>query len=477
VTATGLLLLLGGVASVLLHGQVALNVLILFATIAFVQRLYRWLPGGNVFADARSLAVPTVLFGAFYVLWASRYEIVYVMFDNVYTAVEEWVQTGQGGAETVQQTSGSASEIGVSIVELFMKLFFVKTVFVALAAILALVALTGRLDGADERNEAVTYFAYGGLVLGPFFLAHFLGNVSRYFFRHVGFGMVIATILGAVMIHSFYRAVADGRFERPVRTLGVVAVVVGLLLSLVVVFPSPYIFLPTNGLSEQMHDGYNTSFTYNDSDLRYVDVRGGAPQRYQDALRGPVILSWGQDLTEENMTQDTLTNLAPDPYYLPVSDYDYKREVGAYRGGTFSATALNSIGDESGVSRSLSNGGIAVYYVDSSDPPQPDTGGGEQAGGDGGDDSDGGVIPSVGTDGPSNGTEEPAGTPFPEVPAGGDEAPGGNETGGDATNGDGGGGANDSGGGDAGTGTESTGAGDTPVAAVLRVAIGPQAGR
>jgi hypothetical protein len=416
-TATGLLLFAGGVASVLLHGQVALNVLILFGTIAVVQRLYGRLPGGSILADARSLAAPTALFGAFYVVWASRYEIVYVMFGNVYTAVRDYIGGTGSAGESVQNTGESASEVGVSIVELFMKLFFVKTVFVALAAILVLVALAGRLDDdAEDRNEAITYFAYGGLVLGPFFLAHFLGNVSRYFFRHVGFAMVIATILGVVMLHSFYRAVDDGTYERVVRGMAVVAVVVGLLLSLVVVFPSPYIYLPTNGLPEQMHDGYNTTFEYNNSEVRYVDIRGSAPQRYQDALRGPVIFSWGGDLGSNNFTGDNLTSFAPDPYYLPVSEYDVEREVVAYRGGTYSAAAFDSITDESGVSKSLTNGGLSVYYVESSQPPQPDPADGEDNGTDdtGDNGTDGTDPPPTGTPFPEA-TPEATPTPFPEV--------------------------------------------------------------
>ena len=408
VTATGLLVFLGSVASILFHGQVALNVLILFATIALVQRYYRWLPGGSLFADARSMAVPTALFGAFYVLWASRYQIVYTMSDKVYTAVADWASGGGGGGEVVKNTGNSASQIGVSIVELFMKLFFVKTVFVALSAILVLVALAGRLDdGSEERNEAITYFAYGGLVLGPFFLAHFVGNISKYFFRHVGFAMVIATILGAVMLHSFYRAVAAGKYERTIRAVAVIAVIGGLLLSLLVVFPSPYVYLPTSDVPESMHDGYNTSFQYNDSDARWVGLRGGPHQRYQDALRGPVIFSWGADLTSANFTQDELTRQVPNPYYLTISQYDYEREVYAYAGGTFSEEALNSVTDEDGVSKSITNSGLTVYYVDSSQPP--DAGGSSNG-------SDGGAQQ---TEGPpaSTATPEPTATstPIPEV--------------------------------------------------------------
>ncbi|MFD1515767.1 hypothetical protein [Halomarina rubra] len=457
-TATGLLLLLSTTAAVLFHGQVALNVLILFATIALVQKLYRWLPGGSVFADARSLAMPTVLFGAFYVLWASRYQIVYTMFGKVYDAVAKYVEGQNSPGQGIQSQTDSASSIGVSIVELFMKLFFVKAVFVALGAILVLVALAGRLDDeSGERNEAITYFAYGGLVLGPFFLAHFLGSISRYFFRHVGFAMVIATLLGIVMMHSFYRAVAGGKYERSVRTIGAVAILGALLLSLLVVFPSPYIYLSSSGVPQQMHDGYDTAFEYNETDMRWNGIRG-APGRYEDGLRGPSIFPWGE-IDEQNLLADNLTTHSPYPYYFAVSEFDRQREIGAYRGATFSEEALNSITDEDDVSKVFSTGELTIYYVDSSNPPEQQdqggddgaagegTGGEDAGGGDAGEGEGGGDAQS--TEAPSSGTSTPIPVVTPEPTA--TPAPtGGTDTGGDT----GGGEAGDGTGGEAGDGTD-----------------------
>ncbi|MFC5973831.1 hypothetical protein ACFPYI_21115 [Halomarina salina] len=467
VTATGLLLFVGAVGSILYHGQVALNILILFATIALAQKFYQWLPGGSTFADARSLAVPTVLFGAFYVVWASRYQIVYSMFDMVSTSVQKWVEGEAGaGGGSVASTGDSASKVGISIIELFMKLFFVKTVFVALAAILVLVALAGRLDdGPEDRNEAITYFAYGGLVLGPFFLAHFLGDVSKYFFRHVGFAMVIATILGVVMLHSFYRAIAGGKYDGALRAVAAIAIVGGLLLSLIVVFPSPYIYLPSTGTTEAVHDGYNTSFAYNANDTRWNDIRSG-PGRFQDAQRTSGVVPWGT-VTEKNLIADNLTSHSPYPYYLSISAFNYQREVDAYRGATFSKEALDSISDEDGVSRVLSTGvrsddgtrldnGLVVYYVDSSYPP------------DRGSDDDASANDSGGegqqTEGPSTQQTQSqpteTRTPIPEVtqappststPAAGN----GTATGGGTTAG--GGGSTDAGGGGTGGAQTTTG--------------------
>jgi hypothetical protein len=410
-TATGFLLFLSAVAAVVIHGQAALNILILFGTIAAVQKFYRWLPGGSVFAEARSLFVPTAMFAGFYALWALRYEIVYTMFGRVYDSVEGYLFASQGQfGEAVGSRTANASDAGISLIEIFMKLFFVRAVFVALAAILVLVALAGRLEddtGTEDRNEAITYFAYGGLVLGPFFLAHFLGSVSRYFFRHVGFGMVIATILGVVMLHSFYRAVSNGKYERTVRAVAAIAVLGGLLLSLLVVFPSPYISLTTNGVSEQMADGYDTGFQYDNNDARWTSLRSNS-HRYEDALNADV-LNYDSP-SNQNFTDRELTSYAGRPYYLALTQYDYEKEVIAYDGARYNASGFEAVEQSSGVSRVMSNGEFTLYYVDSENPPEPDDGG--DAGGN--DTADDGANADDGGDDPPP-TEEPESTPIPEV--------------------------------------------------------------
>ncbi|MWG33212.1 hypothetical protein [Halomarina oriensis] len=419
-TATGFLLFLSAVASIVIHGQVALNVLILFGTIALVQKFHGILPGGSAFAEARSLVAPTVLFAGFYVLWASRYEIVYRMFGRVYDSVYRYIFIGGETCETCGNRAASASDAGVNVIELFMKLFFVKSVFVALAAILVLVALAGRLDdgtGSSERNEAVTYFAYSGLVLGPFFLAHFVGSVSRYFFRHVGFAMVIATILGAVMLHSFYRAVSTGQYERTIRVVAAIAILGGLLLSLLVVFPSPYVSLTTNGVSEQMSDGYETGFQYDNNEARWTGLRSG-PERYEDALRAPHVLKYDAP-SNQNFTDNELTSYAGRPYYLVITEYDQKKEVGAYEEVRYTQEGFDSIEEEAGISRVMSNGEFTLYYVDSDQQAQQNTDGGDgdtdDAAGDDGSSDEGEADGGEDAASDPTATPEPEGTPIPEV--------------------------------------------------------------
>jgi hypothetical protein len=255
--------------------------------------------------------------------------------------------------------------------------------------------------------------------------------------------MVIATILGVVMLHSFYRAVASGKYERTVRAVAAIAILGGLMLSLLVIFPSPYISLTTNGVSEQTVDGYATGFEYDNNEARWTGLRSGT-HRYEDAV-GADVLNYDSP-SNRNFTDRELTSYAGRPYYLALTEYDYQKEVVAYDGAVYSAEAFAAVEQEAGVSRVMSNGEFTLYYVDSERPPEPDDGsaddGNDAAGEQTGGEADAGGDESGGSE--QTGTPEPQGTPIPEVtPDQTDEPNAPNDDGGDGESDDGGAGAGD----------------------------------
>ncbi|MFC6838451.1 hypothetical protein [Halomarina ordinaria] len=425
-SATGLLLAVVLLANILFHPQVALNVLIFFATIVAVQRVYRWLPSGAAIGEARSLLAPTLAGFGLFALWILRQPKVFKFLGNLSESVTGFIGIGGGessggvGANVAQQ-GDSITSIGASMPELFAKLFLVHAVFAALAAVLVLVAFSGRLgDRNPERNAAVTYFAYSGLTLTPFFLLQFIGNISGYFFRHFGFGMVIVTILGAITLHAIYTATRGTRSSNVLKTLAVAGVLVALLLSTLVMFPSPYIYKPTHHVSDQMATGHEMTFDHRADEIQYTGIRKG-PGRFAEAQEvdiGPTITA----PSNERLRAGNLTAYHDEPYYLVVSDYNRQLEMGAYKGLRYNQSGFDGLDDAPGVSRIQSSNGMQVYYV---------TGSGSNAapaelnGTGGGDGTFVGETPSP--------TES-------EPPSSGNFGGGGGDDGGDA------GGANDSGG-------------------------------
>lgn len=366
VSSTGLVLIIVGIAINLFHPQVAVNMLVLLGAIVAVQWLYRWLPSGGPLSDARSLLAPTLALVAFFLVWTLRYEIVYNM---LFRLVKQFGLFLDGSAQVggvVKAREQSADTLGVSLFELFGKLFFVHAAYVLLSAGLVLVGLAGRLtDDRPDRNVAVTYVAYGGLALTPFFLLHFLGDVSGFFFRHVGFGMVLITILGALALHALHQRAVEIGVTDWLRPVAVVALVVALTLSTLVMFPSPYIYKPTHHVTEASMSGHEMAFENGNLDgVRYTGI-SPSPERFADGLR--VDIRSYDAMPPQYMAANNLTEYTPnDPYYFTVTDQNYGVEVISHQGHEYNRTMFTNLGTEFGVNRVQANGDLTVYYVASS---------------------------------------------------------------------------------------------------------------
>jgi hypothetical protein len=224
-------------------------------------------------------------------------------------------------------------------------------------------------------------------------LLHTFGGVSAYFYRHVGFGMLLATVLGSIGLavlgegFSELAGLSARRFHRrfPTRSKGIQTVVVllgvtVLFLSLIVVHTSPYMYKPGNHVTETSTDGYETALQHK-PDVQwdgagavwYGGIRTG-PERYAEGLRieypidrriifsGAVPNGSLADLPRHYRTHnETITRR---DHYLPILRYDRQRETVAYRELRYRQAGFEAVRGQPAVSRIQDNGGMAVYYVD-----------------------------------------------------------------------------------------------------------------
>lgn len=421
-SATSYLLPIATTALVLFHPQVALNVLIIFGTIAVVQVGYRRLRPDARISGYRIVYVQAAFLLLFFVAWNSTHGTMLMRtFDQLTNSVVGFLVGSADAAQNVQSQGGSADSIGVSIWELFVKLFAVEFAYVVLASGLVLAKVTGRLgsldDAVDRRpsgdpdagSGVISLLFYSGLALIPFFGLHFVGQVSTYFFRHLGFSMVLVTILGAVALYYLLFCVgsADGRQKivsgrrRPassrllgrisggLRALGrsgrplvVVVAVLVLALSLATVYPSPTIYLPGQHTPEAEMSGYEATFASQatGTPVWFTGVREG-PSRYEAALYGAESAPWERQVRPEPRSSGHVPEAAmldglsahyrdhPEPdvrrdQYLAVSTADREREVTAYRELRYSAESFEAIDAQPGVGRIRDNGEFTLYYVD-----------------------------------------------------------------------------------------------------------------
>ena len=356
-------LLCVGVASLLIHPQVNLNVVILIGTIAVVHRAYvRWAPD-NPMAAVRPISGVFAALAVCWAVWSLGHWQVFVTGSNVVDSAYGTVFGAQMAGQAVAETGDSAAGVGAGLPELFAKLFLIPAAYSVAGLGIVVYSFATLGDGSpDNGRSVVTYFGYAGLVLGPFFLLHFLGDISEYFFRHLGFAMTVVTAIGAVGFHAV-GGLLPRDWRSVVRPVAVVVLVIALVVSIVAVFPSPYIYLPSSHVSDQEVSGYQNSFEHRDEAVAWSGIRSG-PGRQFDALtpgERPAVANGNSAYTEEDLR--ALLDSPPSDLYLAVTARDVERETIAYREFRHSRAALDGLSSEPGLHHVRDNGGFDLYYV------------------------------------------------------------------------------------------------------------------
>lgn len=370
--ASGLTLFLAGVVVLFLHPQAMLNLLVLVGAIVayqFYRRRHRSDRAGN---DVGAVTMHFLLLGGLFFIWITDHWALYTTLEQTQTALLNFVEGGSAD-QIVNQRTESAATIGVNLPGLFVKLFVVSVVYFGLASTF----VVSRISRRQQRDPTGTgdvyaYFFYGALGLLPLVLINYLGKVSTYFFRHVGFGMVLATIIGAVAIRH-YAARAAATIDRvPIRPVVAVVLALGLVISLAALFPSPFIHLPNHHVTAAQMTGYDTAFEHQPAGAsvwfggirtttnRYESAHPDAPYSiWSGAVPGRVLSSdigaYYRAHEEPTVRRD---------HYLVVTTYDVQREVNAYRELRYTARDLDAIEHQRGVHRIAANGEFTLYYVD-----------------------------------------------------------------------------------------------------------------
>ena len=364
-SASGVLLVVAYTALLLFHPQLTFDVLLVFVAVAgvqFVARRYR--PEGTIAGHRPAYGVVAV-FVVLFVVWVVQFDKTVSTVDAIIAATVGFANGTDQAGEIVTQRSGSLADAGLSIEAMLFRLFAVRLVYVALAGLLMVLALARRLGHEyPERDAAITYVAASGVLLVPFFALHFVGNVSTYFFRHIGFAMVLATILGALALHvgaSRLFAVARRHRGGVALSAAVPAVLLTFLaLSAATFYFSPYTAEATQHVSANEAVGYQLAFDHRAPGVPFDGVRS-TPYRFVQAL------SAGSVVTGDAVPALTLAgNLTAvgSPQYLAVTSADYQREVFAYHSVAYSAANFAALDAQPGVDRVQSNDDFALYYVE-----------------------------------------------------------------------------------------------------------------
>ncbi|OYR46156.1 hypothetical protein DJ81_03615 [Halorubrum sp. Hd13] len=376
VGAWNVLLAVLGVTLILIHPQVALNVIILLGTLVVLhavvcKRLDLFV------SDLRPVYGAFVFILVCWLVWIFQFDQVFSVGERVIISTYEAILGTADAGESVEARYQSARSVEATLPELFVKLFLVPTVYIALGFSVVAYTLWHSFGDTDRRNistdvdplsrSVVTYFGYAGLVLGPFFIAHFMGPISHLFFRHYGFGMMFAIVLGAVAVHRIGVTIPSG-WLKIAKPLALGLLTVALALSLLTVFTSPYIYNATHHVSDRHVNGYETAIEHRGEEIQWSGIRNGPGREFDALLPGTgrnsrLEVSEGSSTYNDAELQALLSGRRDAARYLPVSEIDVEREVIAYREVRYSRESLRQIGTRPGVHHVQDNGGFDLYYV------------------------------------------------------------------------------------------------------------------
>ncbi|MFC3476445.1 hypothetical protein [Halobacterium litoreum] len=364
VTGTGGLLALASAAIVLVHPQQALNVALVFVAVSFVQFVGRWYFDDHPVTTHRPLYLHTaVLVGAF-ALWAPRFERAQGAAQSTIRSI---LQQGASTGDVVAAKSASLTVVGGSLPEIFLKLFGTATVVSLLAAGLLVVALRRHRRGPDSL---VAYVAAGFVPLVAVFAVVLAAEQGDMYFRYQGFIMVPVTVVGAAAL-----ARARGWFAGRDHPRAGTAVVAALLLvlvpvGLVAVHPSPYMYQPSQHVTEEQVAGYDAAFEHRDPDVPFTGLRGG-PRRFVDYHYGTQQARTTLNFPgyEAGTLPSTFANASyADAYettrYLVISAAVRETEVELYDGFRYPRRGFELLESTPGVARVRSNGEFRQYVVE-----------------------------------------------------------------------------------------------------------------
>lgn len=354
-------------AVVLYHPQQALNVFILFVVVCGVQLLYRLLRPDHPIATQPRLYAPTVFFFGVYALWTTRTSWFYRLANEHLSKILGYIRGDAVAGERIQAQGDSITSIGASVPELFVKLFLLSAVYTAITAVVALLSVSHAFDDDATIPQSIRlYLSLSLLPLLGMFLVYFIGSISKMQFRHLGFLMLMATLLGAVgLCVSLDRLSSAVSLPRGGFLLAV-GFALMLVLAIAPLYQSPYIHKQNVQVTEMQMEGYNQTFERQAQDVPVLGIRT-EPTRYADATRGVQWTDERDALYRHTVPFNNLSRLQStfgSPRYVVVTRQDRKREINAYQQLRFSREGFRSLDYQSGVNRVMSNGETQLYYVE-----------------------------------------------------------------------------------------------------------------
>ncbi|WP_231188976.1 hypothetical protein [Haladaptatus sp. DYF46] len=372
-TPFGVLLALSSIAILLVHPQQTANVLIVYGSIVGVQWLYSLFRSDHVIAGQhRSLFGQTVFLGILFLIWMPTHQRA---SGSARYLVRQLLFRSNTAAKDITQQAGGLTQIGGSLESMFLKLFLISFIFCVITALTLLAGVSNRLS-TPRVNRFSNYLFVAYIPLFALFGAYLITSTGKFHFRQLGFIMVITTIFGAIGLTHFtdYLSHRVKRTELVKSPLTIFFIVL-LVLSGATLFHSPYVFQPSEHVTEGEVTGYETAFA-NRGNSSFIGLRAPGT-RYADALYGVRerdpreflgdSLYADTPATGKNFTGSYLVNYYNSSHYLPITATGRQREIRVYNGLRFPQRGFRSLESHPRIARVQSSDGFQLYYLRTSE--------------------------------------------------------------------------------------------------------------
>lgn len=368
-TSFGVVLVVLGAGLILLHPQHALNVLFVFLGVSIVQFVYRRRQTVHAIVKHRPLYIQTAALILMFGGWVSTHSLFASAVETTLTGI---LSSGIGATSTVAQRGGSLTEIGAGLPEIFTKLFLVGAIYGLVTLIFVVAVWRNRLRIDSEMRGFLLYFSVGFIPLFGIFAFYFLGT-PKMSFRQLGMLFVLITIWGAIAI-GYIAGALDDRFRylnpSALRTVMAVFFAGGVVLAVLTVFPSPFIYSTSPQVTDQHISGYETAFEHRSGEIPFAAM-GSRVDRYGDAIQGSRanggydFYGAGEGLVDPDMfSAGRLQAGYPAlPYYFAVTEYDVNRQIVVYDELHYKRSGLERLDSQPRVDLVQTNGEFDLYFV------------------------------------------------------------------------------------------------------------------
>lgn len=370
------LLTLSLIAAVLAHPQQSANLLLLFFGFAVFQSMDSIDRSEDGSIITRPLYLQTgALLIAFWV-WVQT--VAPDRFGSNFARIISWLYVDTETAESVQTRTVSLEVLGGSIEEMFLKLFLASFIYCVFAGLFMAGSFTrvlnGRLEAiqrvgrivrlsSERHNNVVVYWSAGFVVSSVMFFLYVFGGFSDQYFRHYAFLMVTVSIFGPLFLSQLAKSIPWGENSALIGRTATVLVLVFLLITVPIVFPSPYVYQGSDQIPEANIAGHELAFDHGDRTIPYASVRRSTA-RFTDAILGrqqTQIRSEGP--TPDHFADRGLRGYYDRQTYLTVTEANRTDEADVYNGFRWSAADFRYLQNEPGIDRVQDNGGFELYLI------------------------------------------------------------------------------------------------------------------